>query len=120
MNANTKWHVIVRGSNSRHMAGGGEINVFVEPITGEANFFEPSFDGNKSNAWAQALVTHMTSWAVARRLSAAVYHATSWQTVSRAIESILEADPSWIKHYEAGSADDGFIDRIYWRKEVSA
>ena len=120
MNANTKWHTVVRGSISRHLAGGGEVQAFVEPITGEANFFEPSFDGSQANAWAQALVTHMTSWAAARRRPAVAFHATSWQPVSKAVEAILDADPSWVKHHETGTADDGFIDRIYWRKEVSA
>ena len=121
MNANTKWHTVVRGSNSRHMAGGGQVQAFCPPATGDVNFFEPSYDGSycKANAWAQALVTRMTSWAAAQGKSAVVYHATSWQPVSATVETILESDPSWVKHHEEGSADDGFIDRIYWRKEVS-
>jgi hypothetical protein len=105
------------------MAGGGQVQAFCPPATGDVNFFEPSYDGSycKANAWAQALVTRMTSWAAAQGKSAVVYHATSWQPVSAIIESILESDPSWVKHHEEGSAlDDGFIDRIYWRKEVSA
>jgi hypothetical protein len=124
MNANTKWHVLVRGSNSRHMAGGGQVHAFCPPATGTVNFFEPNDSAialSSSDDWAKALVTHMTSWAAARGKSAVVYHATSWKPVSAIIESILESDPSWVKHHEEGSAlDDGFIDRIYWRKEVSA
>ena len=124
MNANTKWHVVVRGSNSRHMAGGGQVQAFCPPATGDVNFFEP-YDNvvtgrYTSSDWAKALVTHMTSWAAAQGKSAVVYHATSWQPVSAIVETILESDPSWVKHHEEGSADDGFIDRIYWRKEVPA
>ena len=123
MNANTKWHVVVRGSNSRHMAGGGQVQAFCPPETNDVNFFEPydSVAGRYTGSdWAKALVFHMTSWAAAQGKSAVVYHATSWQPVSETIETILESDPSWVKHHEEGSADDGFIDRIYWRKEVPA
>ena len=90
MNANTKWHTVVRGSNSRHMAGGGQVQAFCPPATGDVNFFEPSYVVSycKANDWAQALVTHMISWAAAQGKSAVVYHATSWQPVSATIEAI--------------------------------
>ena len=40
-----------------------------------------------------------------------------WAEVDKVIRTMLADDPAWVQHWREGSADDGFVGQLTWRKE---